>query len=70
MCYSEVYQLAEDGAKVIHPRAVEMAQQFNIPLVIKNTYSDSEGTSIRGVDVNFINNRKNYLMKNNYCYNL
>lgn len=58
MCYSEVYQLAEDGAKVIHPRAVEMAQQSNIPLVIKNTYSDSEGTSIEEVDVNFINNRK------------
>lgn len=58
MCYSEVYQLAEDGAKVIHPRAVEMAEQFNIPLIIKNTYSNSEGTSIKGVDVNFINNRK------------
>ncbi|NLV75546.1 MAG: aspartate kinase [Tissierellia bacterium] len=58
MCYSEVYQLAEDGAKIIHPKAVEMAQQSNIPLVIKNTYSDSEGTSIEEVNVNFINNRK------------
>lgn len=58
MCYSEVYQLAENGAKVIHPRAVEMAQQFNIPLIIKNTYSDNEGTSIEEADVNFINNRK------------
>lgn len=58
MCYSEVYQLAEDGAKIIHPRAVEMAQQSNIPLVIKNTYSDSEGTSIEEVNVNFINNRR------------
>lgn len=58
MCYSEVYQLAEDGAKIIHPRAVEMAQQFNIPLMIKNTYSDNEGTSIEEVNVNFINNRK------------
>jgi aspartate kinase len=58
MCYSEVYQLAEDGAKVIHPKAVEMAQQSNIPLVVKNTYSDSEGTSIEEVNVNFINNRK------------
>lgn len=58
MCYSEVYQLAEDGAKIIHPKAVEIAQQSNIPLVIKNTYSDSEGTSIEEVNVNFINNRK------------
>lgn len=58
MCYSEVYQLAEDGAKIIHPRAIEMAQQANIPLIIKNTYSNSEGTSIEEVDVDFINNRK------------
>ncbi|MCF6459890.1 aspartate kinase [Clostridium sp. Cult3] len=58
MCYSEVYQLAEDGAKVIHPKAVEMAQQSNVPLVVKNTYSDSEGTSVEEVNVNFINNRK------------
>ena len=58
MCYSEVYQLAEDGAKVIHPRAVELAQQYNIPLIIKNTYSDSEGTSIEETNGNFINNRR------------
>ena len=43
---------------VIHPKAVEMAQQSNVPLVDKNTYSDSEGTSIEEVNVNFINNRK------------
>ena len=58
MSYSEVYQLAEDGAKVIHPRAIEMAQQANIPLIIKNTYNNSKGTSIKETDVNFINNRK------------
>ena len=58
MSYSEVYQLAEDGAKVIHPKAIEIAQQANIPLIIKNTYSDSKGTSIKEADVNFINNRK------------
>lgn len=57
MGYSEVYQLAEDGAKVIHPRAIEMAQQFNIPLVIKNTYSDSDGTSIEGINGEFNNDR-------------
>lgn len=59
MGYSEVYQLAEDGAKVIHPRAVELAQQFNIPLIIKNTYSNNEGTSIEGINGHFGNNRGN-----------
>lgn len=46
MRYKEVYQLAEDGAKVIHPRAVEVAERSNIPLVIKNTLTESEGTFI------------------------
>ncbi|MBE6081701.1 MAG: aspartate kinase [Tissierellaceae bacterium] len=58
MCYSEVYQLAENGAKVIHPKAVEIAQQSNISLVIKNTFTDSEGTIIEKADTNFYNNRK------------
>lgn len=61
MGYSEVYQLAEDGAKVIHPRAVELAQQFNIPLIIKNTYSDNDGTSIEGVNGTFGNDKKELL---------
>lgn len=48
MCYPEVYQLAEDGAKIIHPRAVEIAQQSNIKILIKNTFSESKGTIIKG----------------------
>ncbi|MBP2654890.1 MAG: aspartate kinase, monofunctional class [Firmicutes bacterium] len=44
--YGEVAQLAYQGAKVIHPRAVEIAAQKNIPLVIKSTFSDAPGTMI------------------------
>ena len=44
--YNEVFQFAEQGAKVVHPRAVEIAMRGNIPLVIKNTMSDSPGTII------------------------
>ena len=44
--YSEVCQLAHQGAKVIHPRAVEIAMQKNIPLVVKSTFSDAPGTLI------------------------
>lgn len=58
MCYSEVYQLAEDGAKVIHPKAIEIAQQSNIPVKIKNTFSDSSGTSIEEPNIQYYNNRK------------
>ncbi|WP_027634233.1 aspartate kinase [Clostridium hydrogeniformans] len=47
--YNEVFQFADQGAKVIHPRAVEMAMRGNIPLVIRNTMSDSHGTLINSI---------------------
>ncbi|MDR3563556.1 MAG: aspartate kinase [Negativicutes bacterium] len=47
--YSEVSQLAHQGAKVIHPRAVEIVMQKNIPLVVKSTFSDAPGTLITNI---------------------
>lgn len=51
--YNEVFQMADSGAKVIHPRAVEYAMRANIPLVIRNTFSNAEGTyivqSVKGI---------------------
>lgn len=44
--YMETFQLASNGAKVIHPRAVELARQFNLPLRIRHTLTDDEGTLI------------------------
>lgn len=44
--YEEVFQLANQGAKVIHPKAVNFAKESNIPIYIKNTMKDSEGTLI------------------------
>jgi aspartate kinase len=54
--YNEVFQFADQGAKVIHPRAVEIAMRGNIPLVIKNTMSNCEGTVINNIgSINFDN---------------
>lgn len=50
--YNEVFQMAEYGAKVIHPRAVEVAMRSGIPLLIKNTMTDSAGTLITNCDKN------------------
>lgn len=47
--YDEVFQLADQGARVIHPNAVEIAKSGNIPLVIKNTMNDCEGTIINNM---------------------
>jgi aspartate kinase len=44
--YTEICNLAYQGAKVIHPRAVEIAMQADIPLRIRSTYSDDTGTLI------------------------
>lgn len=41
--YGEVCQMAHQGAKVIHPRAVEIAMKKNIPLIVKSTFSDAPG---------------------------
>jgi len=46
MTYNEICQMAYQGAKVIHPRAVEIAMQQNIPLRIKSTFSDAPGTLV------------------------
>lgn len=44
--YDEIANLAHEGAKVIHPRAVEIAASANIPLRVRSTYSDELGTLI------------------------
>jgi aspartate kinase len=44
--YDEVAEIAHLGAKVLHPRAAEIAMTFDIPLWVKNTFSDDEGTEI------------------------
>lgn len=44
--YNEVFQMADCGAKVIHPRAVEYAMRSHIPIYIKNTFTGAKGTCI------------------------
>lgn len=44
--YTEICNLAYQGAKVIHPRAVEIAMQRNIPIRVRSTHSDDPGTLV------------------------
>ncbi|MEW5921860.1 MAG: aspartate kinase [Bacillota bacterium] len=46
--YGEVCQLAYEGARVIHPRAVEVAMRNNVNVVVKNPEDDGPGTLITG----------------------
>ncbi|MFA8438692.1 aspartate kinase [Pueribacillus sp. YX66] len=44
--YTEVCNLAYQGAKVIHPRAVEIAMPARVPIRIRSTFSPSNGTIV------------------------
>ncbi|MGD6899913.1 aspartate kinase [Bacillus infantis] len=50
--YTEVCNLAYQGAKVIHPRAVEIAMQAKVPIRIRSTYSDGLGTLVTSITKN------------------
>ena len=42
----EMLELASLGAKVLHPRAVEIARNYGMPLVVLSSWSDVPGTRI------------------------
>lgn len=44
--YTEICNMAYQGAKVVHPRAVEIAMQATIPMRIRSTYSNRLGTLV------------------------
>ncbi|ALC81103.1 MULTISPECIES: aspartate kinase [Bacillus] len=44
--YTEICNLAYQGAKVIHPRAVEIAMQAKVPIRIRSTFSNDPGTLV------------------------
>jgi aspartate kinase len=46
--YEEMLELASYGTKVVHPRAVELGELFNIPMVIASSFSQKPGTLIHG----------------------
>ncbi len=46
--YEEMLELASYGAKVIHPRAVELGELFNIPILVASSFTENPGTLIHG----------------------
>ncbi len=42
----EMLELASLGAKVLHPRAVEIARNYGMPLVVLSSWSDRPGTKV------------------------
>ncbi|WP_018757901.1 aspartate kinase [Paenibacillus terrigena] len=48
--YAEICNMAHHGAKVIHPRAVEIAMQAQVPVRVRSTFSEEEGTLVTHPD--------------------
>lgn len=49
--YTEMLELARVGAKVLHPRSVETAKQFQVPLRLRSSFNlDDHGTLVIGDD--------------------
>ena len=42
----EMLELASLGAQVLHPRAVEIARNFGLPLIVRSSWSDNPGTLV------------------------
>ena len=47
--YDEMLELASLGAKVLHNRSVEMAKKYGVPLVVRSSLNNSEGTVVKEV---------------------
>jgi aspartate kinase len=49
--YEEMLELAASGAKILHLRCVEYARRYDVPLVVRSSFSSKPGTTITGAAV-------------------
>ena len=47
LSYEEVLEMTSFGAKVLHPRCVEIAQRYKVPLKVCSSFHSVEGTVVR-----------------------
>lgn len=46
--YQEMLEMAASGAKVLHPRSVEIAAKYGIHIHLRSSFDNSKGTIIKG----------------------
>ncbi len=49
--YEEMLELASYGAKVMHPRAVELGALFQVPILVASSFVETPGTLIGGASM-------------------
>ena len=45
--YEEMLEIANEGAKVLHNRCIEVGEKYHIPIVTKSTFNNKPGTIIQ-----------------------
>ncbi len=48
--YGEMLEYAAAGSRVLHPRCVEIAAKFGVPLEVRNSFHNGNGTRVIGED--------------------
>ncbi|MCC6177898.1 MAG: aspartate kinase [Chloroflexi bacterium] len=48
--YEEMLELASLGARVMHPRAVELGEVYDVPILVRSSFSDAPGTLIHRIE--------------------
>ena len=50
LSYDEMLELASLGAKVLHNRSVEIARRFQVPIHVRSSFNENEGSRIKRGD--------------------
>lgn len=45
--YDKMIEMANSGAKVLHNKCVKMAKENNVPIIVKSTFVENEGTIVK-----------------------
>jgi aspartate kinase len=48
IAYDEMLEMASHGARVMHSRAVELGEIYNLPILVASSFNDAAGTLIHG----------------------
>ena len=44
--YDKMLDMSNHGAKVLHNKCVEYAKEYNIPIIVKSTFKEGNGTLV------------------------
>jgi len=48
--YEEMLEMASMGAKVLHIRSVEFGMKYNVPILVRSSFTDAPGTLVTKED--------------------